>query len=204
MPQAPDVSVSRYQEAVHVVLVEVAGQQQLPAGVGQMALQVAGEGGQRHLTTGKTGPQQLTQHEIQAAIKAAPIAAHQLGRMGDFAEADTLGRRAAAGLTELGPEAMAEAMGIIEAKASAALPQPMDGGGNQVFAHLGLLAIEFQLVGLVEKTAVIVGPGAKAQPGAGGGIGRQQGLLEGRMLIRNMVGDEIQHDPQAPLPAAAH
>ena len=109
--------------------------------------------------------------------------------MGDLAETDTLGRRAAGGLAELGPEAMAEAMGIIEAKASAAQPQPMDGGGNQVFAHLGLLAIEFRLVGLVEKTAVVVGPGAKAQPGAGGGIGRQQGLLEGRMLIRNMVGD---------------
>ena len=57
MPQAPDVSAGRYQETVHVVVVEDAGQQQLPAGVGQMALQVAGEGGQRHLTTGKTGPQ---------------------------------------------------------------------------------------------------------------------------------------------------
>jgi hypothetical protein len=57
VPQAPDVSASRNQKAVHVVVVEEAGQQQLPAGVGQMALQVAGEGGQRHLAAGKGGPQ---------------------------------------------------------------------------------------------------------------------------------------------------
>jgi hypothetical protein len=57
VPQAPDVSASRNQKAVHVVIVEEAGQQQLPAGVGEMALQVASEGGNGHLAAGEAGPQ---------------------------------------------------------------------------------------------------------------------------------------------------
>ncbi len=153
-PQAPDVSASCNQKAVHVVVVEEAGQQQLPTGIGQMAFEMAGEGGNGHLATGESCSQQLTQHEIQATIKPPPVTAHQLGRMGDLPEANTLGCRFPGGIAELGPETMAEAMGVIEAKASAALSQPMAGGSNQMLAYLGLLSIEFRLVGLVEKAAV--------------------------------------------------
>ena len=64
----------------------------------------------------------------------------------------------------------------------------MDGGGDQVLAHLGLLPIQLRLVGLVEETADVIH----------GGFATPHGT---RQLIGGLV--DVQHGAEGPIKNAA-
>jgi hypothetical protein len=64
----------------------------------------------------------------------------------------------------------------------------MDGSGDQVLAHLGLLPIQLRLVGLVEETAAVIHGRFAAPHGT-------------RQLVGGLV--DVQYGSEAPIKNAA-
>ena len=104
---------------------------------------------------------------------------------------------------KLRPEAVAQSVGVIESEAVAPFFHPANGRSEQVLADGRLLAVKLRLVWLVEKAVVLCRPVAKAKPAARRRICRGTSRREGSMLVRNVVGNKIQHQPQASASASS-
>lgn len=70
-----------------------------------------------------------------------------------------------------------------------------------MLADGGLLGVELRLVRLIEEAVILPGPVAKAEPAPRRRIRVRDGGRKGGMAVRDVVGDEIEHQPH-PSPAA--